>query len=178
MRAGRNTPLRLAAALAAAGATVGTLGGCDRVTAPELPPQKAIKELRAETVEWVADGDTVHLGNGDKVRVLGINAPEVAHEKPAECGGEAARAALRTAVLGKRVTLVPDARSDDRDRYGRLLRYVEVKGVDVGLTLIEQGHAREYHPRSANAETRADKYDAAEARARRSGAGLWSRCER
>ena len=39
-----------------------------------------------------------------------------------------------------RVTLVPGAR-DDHDRYGRLLRYLDVNGVDLGLQQIRTGHA-------------------------------------
>jgi micrococcal nuclease len=31
--------------------------------------------------------------------------------------------------------------SDDADRYGRLLRYVDVQGRDVGLALIKEGWA-------------------------------------
>ena len=85
-------------------------------------------------VSRVIDGDTVELGNGETVRLVGIDTPEVG-----ECGFEAASANLAKLVLGKSVQLV---RSDeDRDGYGRLLRYVDVAGTDAGLRLIQNGRA-------------------------------------
>jgi Excalibur calcium-binding domain len=42
------------------------------------------------------------------------------------------------AVAGKAVTVTAGAR-DDIDKYGRILRYIDVDGVDVGVTLIQQG---------------------------------------
>jgi hypothetical protein len=65
---------------------------------------------------------------------VGIDTPEVG-----ECGYDQASAALSRLVLGKQVTLT---RSDeDRDRYGRLLRYVDVGPVDAGLRQIRSGLA-------------------------------------
>jgi endonuclease YncB( thermonuclease family) len=85
-------------------------------------------------VTRVIDGDTVELANGENVRLVGIDTPEVG-----ECGFEGASAELSRLVLGKRVELV---RSDeDRDGYGRLLRYVDVAGTDAGLRLIRNGRA-------------------------------------
>jgi endonuclease YncB( thermonuclease family) len=43
-------------------------------------------------------------------------------------------------VLGRPVSLVPGA-SEDSDRYGRLLRYVDVGSQDAGLSLISDGWA-------------------------------------
>lgn len=80
------------------------------------------------------DGDTVELGNGETVRLVGIDTPEVG-----ECGFEAASAELADLVLGRMVTL--GASDEDRDGYGRLLRYVDVGRVDAGLRLIQQGRA-------------------------------------
>src|SRR5690606_14101390 len=57
-----------------------------------------------------------------------------------ECGYSEAASELARMVGGKEVRLVPGAR-DDRDRYGRLLRYVEVDGVDVNLEMIRRGFA-------------------------------------
>ena len=57
-----------------------------------------------------------------------------------ECGDDEAAAVLRRLVDGRRVTLVAGA-SQDRDRYGRLLRYVEVDGVDANLVLLQRGRA-------------------------------------
>jgi hypothetical protein len=85
-------------------------------------------------VSRVIDGDTVELGNGAGVRVVGIDTPE-----EGDCGYDQATANLERLVLMERVTLV---RSDeDTDRYGRLLRYVDRDDVDAGLRQIASGWA-------------------------------------
>jgi micrococcal nuclease len=83
----------------------------------------------------VVDGDTIDVGGLGRVRVIGIDTPE-----RGECGFETASKRLAALVLGERVVLV-QAAGDDVDRYGRLLRYVDVDGVDAGLALIEEGWA-------------------------------------
>lgn len=131
-------------------------------------------------VQSVADGDTLTVAtdNGpQRVRVLGINAPEVAHDGlTAECGGPEAQRVARTELTGKRVTLITSPGTDNTDRYGRWLRYVELDGRDVGQTLIEQGWARPYTPRGAREPDRASPYRTAEARARTQRVGMWSAC--
>ncbi len=88
----------------------------------------------AYLVSSVVDGDTIDLANGETVRLVGIDTPEVG-----ECGYDKARNRLVALVEGERVTLV---RSDeDRDRYGRLLRYVDAGPVDAGLRLLQGGLA-------------------------------------
>src|SRR6478735_723743 len=89
-------------------------------------------------VTKVVDGDTIWVerdGQRSKVRFIGIDTPETG-----QCGFTEARNALRAIIGGQRVTLTAGAR-DDVDRYGRLLRYVDVNGVDAGLRLVRQGFA-------------------------------------
>ena len=86
-------------------------------------------------VTGVVDGDTIDVSGGQRVRLIGIDTPEIG-----DCGYGLAGAELRRLVGGRSVVLVPGAR-DDRDRYGRLLRYVEVDGVDANLALIRAGVA-------------------------------------
>jgi endonuclease YncB( thermonuclease family) len=89
-------------------------------------------------VTKVVDGDTLWVerdGQRAKVRFIGIDTPETG-----QCGFTEARNALRTIIGGQRVRLTAGAR-DDVDRYGRLLRYVDVNGVDAGLRLVKQGFA-------------------------------------
>jgi endonuclease YncB( thermonuclease family) len=106
----------------------------------------------AGIVTRVVDGDTVEV-DGLTVRLIGIDTPE-----RDECGFTEASVALQRLVLGQqvRVTAVPGR--EDRDRYGRLLRYVDAQGLDAGLNLIRQGLAvarydgrdgYERHPRQA-----------------------------
>lgn len=85
-------------------------------------------------VVHVVDGDTVDLGNGETVRLVGIDTPEMG-----QCGYERATEALTNLVGGRLVTLGES--DEDRDRYGRLLRYVDRGAVDAGLEMIESGLA-------------------------------------
>jgi endonuclease YncB( thermonuclease family) len=87
------------------------------------------------TVTNVVDGDTLDLSTGERVRLIGIDAPEVG-----ACGADAATARLEALALGQAVNLPAGAR-DDTDRYGRILRYVDVYGIDAGRTLIGEGLA-------------------------------------
>jgi hypothetical protein len=72
-------------------------------------------------IDRVTDGDTVVLRNGQRVRLVQIDTPEVFFG--VECYGRAA--SLRTKTLlprGTRVRLMREPASDRVDRYGRLLR--------------------------------------------------------
>lgn len=86
-------------------------------------------------VTRVIDGDTVDVTGGDRVRLIGIDSPE-----KGQCGFTEAQQALASMVEGKAVKLIPGARTDT-DRYGRLLRYIEIDGIDANLRMIQQGHA-------------------------------------
>ena len=113
-------------------------------------------------VGYVVDGDTIRLANGRYVRLIGIDTPE--RGRPYY---RAAKRHLDRLVEG-RVRLVNPASTDDRDHYGRLLRYVRDGGRDTGLAQIRKGyaHARydsrdgyDWHPsqstyRRADATTR------------------------
>jgi micrococcal nuclease len=94
-------------------------------------------------VKAVFDGDTVLLESGERVRYLGIDAPEVAHEGvPGDCYGEQARAANRNWVLGKQVVLKYDRGREHRDHYGRLLAYVALPdGTCINAELLRAGLA-------------------------------------
>lgn len=95
----------------------------------------------AATVTWVSDGDTLRARAADgtdlgRVRLLGIDAPELAHDgRSAQGWSEQARAALGALTpVGAAITLVPDLGQADRDVYGRLLRYVEIGGADAATS--------------------------------------------
>jgi len=91
------------------------------------------------TVIKIIDGDTVDVrsaaGTEERVRVIGIDTPE-----RGECGFTEASTALSRITLNQQVTLVAGAR-DDRDRYDRILRYLDVGSTDAGLKQIEAGLA-------------------------------------
>lgn len=105
----------------------------------------------ARVVRWI-DGDTVVTSQGT-VRLIGMNTPEVG-----KCGFAAATAlARRVAPAGSHIVLGNPRSTQDRDRYGRLLRYVNRGSVDVGLREIKAGAIAMYdgrdgydaHPRQA-----------------------------
>jgi micrococcal nuclease len=99
-------------------------------------------------VTKVVDGDTIKVdldGTIEMVRIVGINTPEtVDPRKPVECMGKEASDFAKTLLTGQLVHLETDPTQGDRDRYGRLLRFVFLQdGTDVGKLLIEQGFAHE-----------------------------------
>ncbi len=87
----------------------------------------------------VVDGDTLWVqGDGAdrvKVRLIGYDTPE-----QGECGFDDATTYLANLIEGEEVTLESGGASD-ADKYGRLLRYVNINGNDVGTTMIEAGLA-------------------------------------
>jgi endonuclease YncB( thermonuclease family) len=93
-------------------------------------------------VEKVIDGDTIIVRGGGKVRLLGINAPEIAHrDRRGEPLGEEARKRLTALVEGKRVQLEFDQRR--RDRFKRLLAHITLEdGTNVNELLLQEGLAR------------------------------------
>ncbi len=126
-------------------------------------------------VVQVIDGDTILLENGESVRYIGIDAPETHHPtRGIECYGEEAFRRNRELVEGMRVRLESDV--TDRDRYGRLLRYVYVGNVMVNAVLVEEGYAFSYYyppdvryyPTLVRLEVEAEE----------SGRGMWSTCQR
>jgi len=124
-------------------------------------------------VARVIDGDTIELESGERVRYIGIDTPESVHpDRPDECFGAESAARNRELVEGKEVVLVRDV--SERDKYGRLLRYVYAGGVFVNELLLKEGYAQvtTYPPDVAHVET----YLAAQREAREAGRGLWGGC--
>lgn len=142
------------------------------VPSSSTPPSAApTSELPGYPVLKVVDGDTLHVlvdGVDERVRIIGINAPETD-----ECWGSEATQAAARLLDGATVTLVADPTQADRDRYGRLLRYVLLPdGTDVGLRMITDGDADEYTYDNLYANQSA--YRAADAAAAAGGRGLWN----
>ncbi|MGE5308580.1 MAG: thermonuclease family protein [Deltaproteobacteria bacterium] len=135
-------------------------------------------------VSRAVDGDTLKLENGERVRLIGIDTPEL-HESAKlyrdsrRTGQDAAtirrmggRAAgfTRRLVEGKRVRLEFDV--EKRDKYGRLLAYVFLKdGTFVNAEIIKQGFGSPYTfpPNVRYAERFKGLYD----EARQDHRGLW-----
>ena len=94
-------------------------------------PEENVTQDYNMTVTEVVDGDTFYLGNGDKVRMLGINTPESGRPYAQE-----ATDFLTNMILGKEVTLVNDSKNSDSDSYGRLLAHVYVNDTSVNYCLL------------------------------------------
>lgn len=126
----------------------------------------------------MVDGDTVDVvieGRTERVRLIGIDTPEVEHDgRPGECYGTAA-SAFTAAMLppGTEVRIERDVVA--RDHYGRLLGYLHRDdGLFVNEEIVRRGFATPLtiEPNSMHAA----RFVAAAAAAEREGLGLWDRC--
>ena len=127
-------------------------------------------------IDHVADGDTVDLTSGARVRLVQIDTPEV-YFHPECYGREASAITKRLLPPGTLVRLAREPATDSVDSYGRLLRYVtRVRdGLNVNVRLVRVGAAAPYfydyrRGRYARLLVRLGL------RARRHHLGLWGRC--
>jgi endonuclease YncB( thermonuclease family) len=138
---------------------------------PPRPP----KQVRfSGRVLDVVDGDTIDVrraGRVERVRILGIDTPEV--YGGVECGGRNASALMKRLARG-RVRVVTDPRQPKRDRYGRLLAYVSRSGNDLGRIMVLKGRAKVYVVGSRFSRYRS--YVRAQQIARADARGSWGTC--
>ena len=87
----------------------------------------------------IIDGDTFETETGDKVRLIGINAPEIS-----DIFGQEAKEYLSKLIENKIVDLQTDSICNVRDRYQRLLRYVIFDGFDINKKMVSEGFAFAY----------------------------------
>jgi len=116
-------------------------------------------------VTRVIDGDTFETESGDKVRLIGINAPEIS-----DLYGSEAKQFLSNLVENKTVDLQNDNISKDRDKYQRLLRYVILDGVDINKKMISDGFAFAYLKYKFIKST---EYEQNQLEARQNNKGIW-----
>lgn len=117
------------------------------------------------------DGDTLWLSGIGKVRLIGVDTPEVYGDD--ECYGRQASAFVeRTLPLGSTVRY--RLGTEERDRYGRALAYVYLDGGRfLNLLLVRRGFAQVLTV-PPNVEF-AERFARAARRARATGRGLWGR---
>jgi micrococcal nuclease len=121
----------------------------------------------------VTDGDTVRLVGLGRVRLIGIDTPEVFGGS--ECFGKEASAFVKGLLPpGRRVRYRVGI--EPRDRYGRLLAYLWLEdGRFLNLMLAERGYALPLTiPPNVDY---ADRFVAAARRAREAKRGLWLACD-
>jgi micrococcal nuclease len=128
---------------------------------------------RTGRVEKVSDGDTVRLVGLGRVRLIGVDTPEVYGQS--ECFGKEASAFVKRLLppgtrVRYRVGIEP------RDRYGRLLAYFWLPdGRFLNLLLAERGYALPLTiPPNVD---HAGEFVAAARRAREARRGLWLACD-
>jgi len=135
-----------------------------------LYPELTGKSYTVEMVKRIVDGDTFELEVGSKVRLIGVNTPEITNGKT-EYYGQEAKQFTSDQLLGREVVLFSDV--GDTDRYGRLLRYVFVE-PDTQMfneRLVAEGYANTMTV--APNVTYAERFVSLEREAREDGKGLW-----
>lgn len=174
-RVGLVLAVLLLVVLAAAAWWAGTTTGDGTSTSAEDPPTATDgipSAATPATIEYVHDGDTLFLDDGRKVRLLGIDTPEVGEH--AECYGDEATALLRSLLPeGSSVRVLADVQP--LDQYGRSLLFVYRDDATlVNLAMLESGAAEAVvlEPNVLFAE----RLRAAEDDARAAGLGLWGEC--
>jgi micrococcal nuclease len=136
------------------------------------PLATAANSTHPATVTRNTDGDTLYLDKIGKVRLIGIDTPEVFGKT--ECFGEAASAFTKR-VLPPGTHVRYRLGVDPRDRYGRALAYIWLQdGRMFNELLAERGYATPLTiPPNVDY---ADRFVAAARRAREAGRGLWKAC--
>ena len=146
----------------------------------------------SSVITKVFDGDTFEAeinGKKEKVRMLGIDTPEKFDsdkltrdmertKKDSETIkklGELSSQFTRKLLEGKKVLLEPDKSQDDKDKYGRLLRYVYLEdGTFVNEKIVAEGYAVVFRKFKVSKEK--ELIDA-ETDARKGKKGLWGDIE-
>ena len=127
----------------------------------------------ASNVSKVVDGDTITMSNGEKVRLIQIDTPELASK---ECYGIQAKSELSKLLnQAGEVSLTSDPNLDEVDKYGRLLRYVFIGNINLNLKLIEIGAAAPYFYRGEKGIYAAQLLKAAQTAQKRK-LGMWGMC--
>lgn len=133
---------------------------------------ETLYRIESDVVSYVYDGDTVELANGSVVRFIGIDTPELNDNSDPICFAKEAYLKTKQLLLDKKVTLEKDV--SDKDRYGRLLRYIWVDGIMVNELLVQEGYAKAeyYFPDGKYSERFRYLQDEAQINKK----GLWGEC--
>lgn len=138
-------------------------------TTPTITPTLILENT---LVKYVIDGDTIVLADNSKVRYIGINSPELDNNGKMECFAQNAKNFNKQLVENQIVSLEKDI--SDKDKYGRILRYVYLDGTLINEILISQGFAK---ADTVPPDTKyASIFKQAEKEALQDSRGLWKEC--
>jgi len=123
-------------------------------------------------IRHIHDGDTVFLDSDEKVRLIGIDTPELGRdERPPDPGAVAARNRLRE-LVAKSDAITLRRGIDERGKYGRLLAHLYADGRNLQAQLLAEGLAVALTiPPNL---THLDCYQQATAKARAGRRGVWA----
>jgi micrococcal nuclease len=133
-----------------------------------------VKLQNVHEVIRVYDGDTIQIDDGRKIRLIGVDAPEV--ESPytqEEPYGSLSRKYLNSLLAGKKVFI--KVGEEPYDRFGRTLAYVYADDILINGRIIRDGWARAYVRFDYEYK---DLFTAYEKEARAKGLGIWESGER
>lgn len=146
--------------------------GEERVKIPEQKNElyKVVKVIDGDTI--VVDTD----GKKETIRLIGIDAPEIGGgSQKKKCFGKEAEEFAKNILSDANIGLEKDETQNDRDKYGRLLRYAVMEnGNNFNEQMIRGGLAREYTYKTAYKYQK--EFKLAEQEARKSKKGLWDAC--
>ncbi len=130
-----------------------------------------------DTVVYVYDGDTVLLKKGKKVRLLGIDTPEIGKDgKKDECFAKEAKQKAIELLAKKRVKIETDKMQPRYDKYGRLLAYIFLEdGTNINKFLIQEGYAKEFTYKQKPYKYQKE-FKEAENTAKENKKGIWGSC--
>ena len=124
-------------------------------------------------VTQVTDGDTIKLSNGEIVRYISIDAPELRKgEHEAQCFAQQAKEINERLIKNKKVRIETD--ENKMDRFGRTLAYVYQDNIFINQQLLEQG-AGKFHLDTVNNKYQSTLIAAAN-QAHKEKTGLWKDC--
>jgi len=161
----------------------------DTAKKEKIESEKQTQNIEYLIVTKVIDGDTFKMSNGEKVRLLGIDTPEKfdsdkldrqtdrsgRYKETIKKLGEASSEYVRKLVEGKKVKLVREPGYDDKDKFGRSLRYIYLEdGMFVNAKILEDGYANIYYSKQIS---KMDEFKRLERDARENKRGLWGEVE-
>jgi endonuclease YncB( thermonuclease family) len=163
---------------------------CTQPAGPSLVVGEVCDLPRERDVGCVVDGDTFDIvlaggsdcgGSAERIRMLGIDAPETSSD---DCYADTAWAALEELLDEREVELTFDV--DCTGVYGRTLAYVYLTDpwedgdteevLFVNEWMLEEGYAELYDEAFADDIRQMDTLAAAESRAQAGEKGLWGDC--